>query len=89
MVRLSLTAKTVLVTSLVALLVVGVTVLIHRAFERLHHRLEDIVSVQLEQLMSSVRLVQKTESFVSLGLVLVHSSTHNQRRQALIDFQER
>lgn len=88
MVRLSLTAKTVLVTSLVALLVVGVTVLIHRAFERLHHRLEDIVSVQLEQLMSSVRLVQKTESFVSLGLVLVHSSTHNQRRQALIDFQD-
>lgn len=87
--RIGLTAKTVIVTTLVALVVIGGMVLTSRAFERLQNALNDLSSTQLEQLMTSVRLVQQTESLASLGLILAQAQNHDARRRTLIELNDR
>jgi len=87
--RPGLTAKTVLAASVVALVVIGATFWTNRAFERLHRTLDVMSSTGLEQLMTSVRLVQQTESLVSLGLILAQSQSHDERRRTLLEFNDR
>lgn len=66
---LGLTAKTVIIISLVTVVALGTTMLTGQAFTRLHGQVESILDNQLEQLMTSVRLMQQTESLISLGLI--------------------
>ncbi|GAA4405178.1 GGDEF domain-containing protein [Quisquiliibacterium transsilvanicum] len=88
--RLSgLTARTVVITSLVALMAFCILLLIGQAFGRLHDQVERLTRSDLERLMSSVRLAQQTESLVSLGLILVQSENHGDRRAALVELTDR
>lgn len=88
-VRLGLTAKTVLIISTVACMAVGASVLTSRAFERMHTALDRLSTTELEQLMTSVRLVQQSESMVSLGINLAQARTHDERRRTLVELQDR
>lgn len=87
--RLGLTAKTVMAASMVAVVVIAVTFWTNRTFERLHSALDVMSGTGLEQLMTSVRLVQQTESLVSLGLILAQAQSHDERRRALLEFNDR
>lgn len=87
--RLGLTAKSVIVTSLAVLLAVGTYVLTSRAFDRLNEGLDRLTTTQLEQLMTSVRLVQRAESLVTLGSSLAQASSHDERRRAVLELNER
>ena len=87
--RLGLTAKTVIVTSVLAFVAIVATGLTSQAFERLNRQLEEIAGTELEQLMTSVRLVQQTETLVSQGLILAQAETHDDRRRTLIELTDR
>lgn len=87
--RLGLNAKTLGITFLIALLVVGATALTARALERLHALVEQISQVEMENLMTSVRVVQQAESLISLGLMLYAAETQNERRRALVELTDR
>lgn len=86
---LGLTAKTVIITSLVTVVALGTTMLTGQAFTRLHGQVESILDSQLEQLMTSVRLMQQTESLISLGLIFSQAETHHDRRATLIELNDR
>ena len=87
--RLGLNAKTLGVTFLIALLVVGATAFTARAFERLHQMVEQLSQVEMESLMNSVRIVQQAESLIGLGLMLSTAETQNDRRRALVELNDR
>ena len=88
--RLSgLTARTILITALVAFMAFTTVLLIGQTFSRLHAQVERLTATELERLMSSVRLIQQTESLVAMGLLLAHSETHDQRRAALVELDDR
>lgn len=87
--RFGLTAKTVIVTSMIALISIGATLMTSRALQRLQRNLDRISTTALEQLMTSVRLVQQTESLVSLGLILTQSNRQDERRQTLVELNDR
>jgi len=88
--RLSgLTARTVVITSLAALLAFCIVLLIGQAFARLHDQVDRLTRSELERLMSSVRLMQQTESLVALGLILVQAESHGDRRAALVELNDR
>lgn len=87
--RPGLNAKTLGITFLIALLVVGATALTARAFERLHEKVEQLSQVEMENLMNSVRIVQQAESLIGLGLMLSVAETQNDRRRALVELNDR
>lgn len=87
--RLGLNAKTLGVTFIIALLVVGATAFTARAFERLHEMVEQLSQVEMESLMNSVRIVQQAESLIGLGLMLSTAESQQDRRRALIELNDR
>ncbi|MBV1789822.1 GGDEF domain-containing protein [Marinobacterium sp. D7] len=84
-----LTARTVGITFLVAITVIGATVLTYSTLKRMHLMIDEIVSTDMENLMTSVRLVQQSESLISLDLILTGAENHTQRRTALIELNDR
>jgi diguanylate cyclase (GGDEF)-like protein len=87
--RSGLTAKTVGITCLIAVLVIGATLWTSRAFQRLDALVVNMTNTEMDNLMTSVRLVQQTESLISLGLMLTAAETQHERRAALIDLTDR
>lgn len=87
--RLGLNLKTLGVTFLIALLVVGATALTSRAFERLHAMVEQLATVQMESLMNSVRIAQQAESLITLVMMLSIAETQNDRRTAIVELNDR
>lgn len=87
--RLGLNAKTLGVTFLIVLLVVGATSLTAKAFDRLYLIVDQLASVQMELLMNSVRIAQQAESLISLGIMLSTAETQHDRRTALIELNDR
>lgn len=85
---LGLTAKTVIVTSVVALLAIGAFLYTGRTFDRLHAALDDLATHEVEQLMTAVRLSQQTEALVGLGMVLSQASSHEERRRTLLELRD-
>jgi diguanylate cyclase (GGDEF)-like protein len=88
-VGLGLTTKTLGMTLLILALIIGVTAIMSRAFERLHDQVDTLTSTEMENLMTSVRLVQQAESLNSLGFGLSVANNHTERRQALINLTDR
>jgi hypothetical protein len=86
---LGLTAKTLGMTLLILALIIGVTAVMSRAFERLYEQVDTLTSTEMENLMTSVRLVQQAESLISLGFGLSVANSHAERRQALINLTDR
>jgi diguanylate cyclase (GGDEF)-like protein len=86
---LGLTARTLGMTLLILALIIGVTAIMSRAFERLHDQVDTLTSTEMENLMTSVRLVQQAESLINLGLGLSVANSHAERRQALINLTDR
>jgi diguanylate cyclase (GGDEF) domain len=86
---LGLTAKTLGMTLLILALIIGVTAVMSRAFERLYEQVDTLTSTEMENLMTSVRLVQQAESLISLGFGLSVANNHAERRQALINLTDR
>ncbi|MBS98948.1 MAG: hypothetical protein CMI01_09750 [Oceanospirillaceae bacterium] len=84
-----LTARTVGVTSVIAVVVVGLTLLTARTVGSLHTLVEDMASAEMENLMTSVRLVQQTESLISLGMMLAAAENHTERRTAMVELTDR
>ncbi|MET4000465.1 diguanylate cyclase [Marinobacterium sp. MBR-109] len=76
-------------TLLILALIIGVTAIMSRAFERLHDQVDTLTSTEMENLMTSVRLVQQAESLINLGLGLSVANSHAERRQALINLTDR
>jgi len=86
---LGLTTKTLGMTLLILALIIGVTAIMSRAFERLHDQVDTLTSTEMENLMTSVRLVQQAESLINQGDGLANASSHAERRQALVDLTDR
>lgn len=84
-----LTTKTVGITFGIVLMVVATTMLTASALSRLSGLVEAMAGTQMEQLMTSVRLVQQTESLNSLGLMLSTAQSHDQRRAAQVELTDR
>lgn len=88
--RLSgLTARTIVVTSMLALMAFAIVLLIGQSFARLHDQVDRLTGNDLERLMTSVRLMQQTESLAALGLILVQAERHDDRRSALVELNDR
>lgn len=86
---LGLTAKTLGITLLILTLIVTVTAIMSRAFERLHDQVDTLTNTEMENLMTSVRLVQQAESLISQGMGLAAADSHTERRQALVELTDR
>jgi diguanylate cyclase (GGDEF)-like protein len=86
---LGLTAKTLGITLLILTLIVTVTAIMSRAFERLHDQVDTLTNTEMENLMTSVRLVQQAESLISQGMGLATAGSHTERRQALVELTDR
>ncbi|GGC05880.1 hypothetical protein GCM10011352_35100 [Marinobacterium zhoushanense] len=84
-----LTARTVGITFLVAVTVIGATLLTNVTLKRMHLTIEAMTDSDMENLMTSVRLVQQSESLIALDLILSGADTHTQRRTALIELNDR
>ncbi len=84
-VGLGLTTKTLGITLVILALIVSVTLTLSHAFERLHAQTRTLATTEMEQLMTSVRLVQQSESLGYLGMRLASADSHASRRRALVD----
>ncbi len=84
-VGLGLTTKTLGITLVILALIVSVTLTLSHAFERLHTQTRTLATTEMEQLMTSVRLVQQSESLGYLGMRLASADSHASRRRALVD----
>ena len=84
-----LTARTVVVFSFAAILAMGATIMTGRVFDRLRASQERLTKVEVEELMTSVRLIQQTETLIGLGLMLAHADNHNERRRAMMELNDR
>lgn len=84
-IRLGLTAKTIGVTTLVVLVVASAFIYVAHSFERLRHALDDLTTHQVEQLMTAVRLTQRTETLALLGMMLSQASSQAERRETLVE----
>lgn len=88
-VGLGLTAKTLGMTLLILTLIIVVTAIMSRTFERLHDQVNTLTNSEMENLMTSVRLIQQAESLVNLGITLSTANTHTERRKALVELTDR
>lgn len=84
-IRFGLTVKTMSIILLILALLLAATLTMTRAFERLHQQTRDLATTEMEQLMTSVRLVQQAESMELLAARLANANTHAQRRRVLVE----
>lgn len=84
-----LSAKTLVIACLVVGLALAATVRTRDAFGRIDGLLNRLSSGGMEQVMTSVRLVQQADSLAILALMLSQAENHNERRRTLVDLRDR
>lgn len=82
---LGLTATTLCLTLAVTGLILSVIITLSGSYKQLHEQTRNLATSEMESLMTSVRLVQQSESLGNLGVRLTLARTHPARRRALID----
>lgn len=87
--RFGLTAKTLVIACLVVGLALAATVRTRDAFRRIDGLLDRLSSSGMDQVMTSVRLVQQADSLAILGMMLSQAEDHNERRRTLVDLRDR
>ena len=83
--RLGLTAKTLLMTSLVALAIAAAFAFMGLRFAHLRDSVQGLTSSQIEQLMTAVKLVQRSDTLALSASLLSQASTHDERRKNLME----
>ncbi|GAB4398426.1 MAG: hypothetical protein OHK0048_10080 [Rhodoferax sp.] len=86
---MGLTAKTLFLIAALLLLWAAGGAITLRVFDRVQATVDDMVGPELDQLMSSVRLIQQAEALTSQSLMLVQSETQLQRQAARLEIDDR